>query len=203
MLSDAVGSSSSSSSGWPAIARAMAISCRWPPDSDLMLRVVSVSGMPSLSSTAEASVWILTSDSRCLRRSRPSSRFEAISRLSHSDRSCQTTPTPCLAAVTGSAGQRPAAQQNLAAARRDVAGQASDERGLARTVLAGQRDDLAGPDLQVDAVERAHRAETDGQAETLTTAGTSDLACPSGARASCRRRGQRSVRERSHTHIVL
>ena len=99
--SEAVGSSSSSSRGLRAIARATATSWRWPPDSERTLRVVSRIGIRRLPSSAAAASWDRTSDSRCRRRSRPSSRFDATSRLSQSARSCQTTDTPCRAAAAG------------------------------------------------------------------------------------------------------
>ncbi len=102
--SAAVGSSSSSIRGAAAIALATATSWRWPPDSERTLRVVSCSGMPSRSSSRMASVCIRTSDRSCRRRSRPSIRLAAMSRLSHSARSCQTTPTPCRDSTDGSAG---------------------------------------------------------------------------------------------------
>ncbi len=100
--SAAVGSSSSSSRGMRAIALATATSWRWPPDSVPTLRVVSRSGISRFRSTEAAAAWKRTSDSSCQRRSRPSSRFEATSRLSQSARSCQTTATPWRAAASRS-----------------------------------------------------------------------------------------------------
>ncbi len=180
MLSDAVGSSSSSNSGWPAIARAMAISCRWPPDSERMLLVVSVSGMPSRLSTAEASECILTSDSMCLRRSLPSSRFEAISRLSHRDRSCQTTPTPCRAAETGSAGS------GLPPSRiSPLLGAMSPARQRTSVVLPAPFSPASAttsPALISRSIPSSARTgpKLTARFETLTTDGTPDVASPSG-----------------------
>ncbi len=98
----AVGSSSSRSRGRHAIARPTATSCRCPPDSDLMSRVVAGRRMPRPSSSRLASVCSFTSETSCRRRSRPSMRFAAMSRFSHRARSCHSTLTPCLASVPGS-----------------------------------------------------------------------------------------------------
>ena len=99
--SEAVGSSRSSSCGSLIMARATASSWRWPPDSVRTLRVVSVRPMPSPASSSAALAWNRVPNSRWRRRSRPSSRFAATSRLSHSARSCQTTATPARAASAG------------------------------------------------------------------------------------------------------
>ena len=61
---EAVGSSSSSSRGWRAIARATATSWRWPPDSERTFLVVSGSGISRLPSSVAASAWNRTSDIR-------------------------------------------------------------------------------------------------------------------------------------------
>ena len=102
--SEAVGSSRSSSRGWCTMARATATSWRWPPDRDRTERSGSCSGTPSCPRMAAASLRIWMSDSSWRRRSRPSITLEAISRLSHSARSCQTTETPWRLAPCGSAG---------------------------------------------------------------------------------------------------
>ncbi len=100
--SAAVGSSSNSSRGLRDIALATATSWRWPPDSELTARVVSVSGIWCSASIEAAAAWKRVSDSRWARRSWPSSRLEATSRLSHSARSCQTTATPWRDTASGS-----------------------------------------------------------------------------------------------------
>ena len=106
---DAVGSSSASSSGRCRIARATATSWRWPPDRVRMLRVVSGSGICRLSSTCAAAAWNRLCESMRRRGSCPSRMLAATSRLSHSARSCQTTPIPWRPAAAGSAGTfRPA-----------------------------------------------------------------------------------------------
>ena len=86
------------------MARATATIWRWPPDSDRTERSGSRSGMPSRSKMRAASRRCRKSDSNWPRRSRPSSTFEATSRFSHSDRSCQTTEMPRRLAAIGSAG---------------------------------------------------------------------------------------------------
>src|SRR5215468_9268008 len=134
-----------------------------------MLRVVSVSGMPSLARIAAAAECSRTSENMCRRRSRPSSRLAAMSRLSQSDRSCQTTPTPSLAALTGSDG--------------------------------GERDDLARPDVEVNAVQCANRSEADRQVADLDHGRRAMGADVSVRTASG---GHSSVRQRSHTpHCAL
>ena len=157
----AVGSSSSSIRGAAAIALATATSWRWPPDSERTLRVVSCSGTPSCSSSRMASVCIRTSDRSCRRRSRPSIRLAAMSRLSHSARSCQTTPTPCLDSTDGSAGITLPATRMDPRGRLDVPADAPDQRRLARPVLPGQGDDLALTDGQADPVQSPDRAVAD------------------------------------------
>ena len=102
--SDAVGSSSSSSRGWCTMARATATIWRCPPDSDRTERSGSCNGTPSRWKMRAASRRNRMSDSNWPRRSRPSSTFEATSRFSHSDRSCQTTEMPRRLAAIGSAG---------------------------------------------------------------------------------------------------
>ena len=59
--------------------------------------------------------------------------------------------------ATGAAGanrNRPARQPDLAAGRRYVSGDTPDQRRLAGAGLAGQRDQFAGSDVQVDVGER-------------------------------------------------
>ena len=88
------------------MARATATSWRWPPDSQRTLRVVSFSGMRSSASSDAAAAWKRVSDSISRGDSWPSMMFAAMSRLSHSARSCQTTASPCRAAPPGSGGTR-------------------------------------------------------------------------------------------------
>ena len=102
--SAAVGSSSSSSRGCCAMARATATSWRWPPDSERTERPGSRSGTPSRANSRAASLRIRTSENTWRRCSRPSRTFEATSRLSHSARSCQTTSMPRRFALIGSGG---------------------------------------------------------------------------------------------------
>ena len=93
----------------------------------------------------------------------PSRMLAATSRLSHSARSCQTTAMPCRPPPPGRAA--PACPRvDLTAGRGDVAGDAADQGGLPGAVLAGQRDQLALCDAQVDAVQSADRAVADAQA---------------------------------------
>ena len=102
----AVGSSRASSRGRRPMARATATSWRWPPDSPRTLRVVSHSGMRSSLSSSPAAAWKRVSDSMSRFGSWPSMMLAAMSRLSHSARSCQTTATPSRAAPPGSGGTR-------------------------------------------------------------------------------------------------
>ncbi len=101
MPSEVVGSSSSSSRGLCAIARATATICRWPPDSAVIGSVVSRTGMPSFANSRAASSCSATSENMCQRRSLPSITFDATSRFSIRPRSCQTILTPSLAAAAG------------------------------------------------------------------------------------------------------
>ena len=56
------------------------------------------------------------------------------------------------------AGDRLAADEDLAAGRLDHAGEDLDQRRLAGAIVADQADDLAAVDVQVDAAERIDAA---------------------------------------------
>ena len=60
----------------------------------------------------------------------------------------------------GAAGtERFAVDRNLPRIGGVVAGDAADERRLSRAVVADKPDDLAGPDLEIDILERMQAAE--------------------------------------------
>ena len=65
------------------------------------------------------------------------------------------------------AGERLAVEQDLAVGRVDGAGDALDQRGLAGAVGADDAVHLAGPHVEVDAVEGAHAGVLLGQAPDL------------------------------------
>src|SRR5581483_5843536 len=67
----------------------------------------------------------------------------------------------------GAGGQRPAPVADLAAGRHLHAGQAVEERGLARPVGADEADDLRLPDVEVDGVHGHEAAEALGDALRL------------------------------------
>ena len=157
--SAAVGSSSSSSRGCCAMARATATSWRWPPDSERTERPGSRSGTPSRLNSRAASLRIRTSENTWRRCSRPSRTFEATSRLSHSARSCQTTSMPRRLALIGSGGTGRPSSATTPDVGHDVPGDAADQGALARAVLARQGDQLTGPDGQVHAVQGGQRPE--------------------------------------------
>src|SRR5215217_765160 len=81
---------------------------------------------------------------------------------------------PELAGVGGGgASQRHPVQLHGALVQAVHAADALDQRGLAGPVVAEEREDLAGVDVEVDAVERDHRAEAlagpgDGEHQPLT-----------------------------------
>jgi len=56
-------------------------------------------------------------------------------------------------------GLRPAVEKNLSVVHRVDAREQLDERGLARAVLAQQREDLSGTHVQRDLVDRLRAAE--------------------------------------------
>ncbi len=106
---DAVGSSRTSSCGCQLIARATASSWRCPRERVRTPREGSSSGIPRVRRMPVAVARCRVSESRNQRRSRPSRMFAAMSRLSQSARSCQTTATPRRSTAAGSAGTgRPA-----------------------------------------------------------------------------------------------
>ncbi len=67
----------------------------------------------------------------------------------------------------GMVGERPALEPHLAGVGRELAGEDAQQRGLAGAAFADDRDDLARKNLHRDAVERAHRAEGEGQVARL------------------------------------
>ena len=130
--SEAVGSSSSSSRGLCAIARATATICRWPPDSVLIGRVVSRSGMPSRANSRAASLCSATSENMCLRRSLPSITFAAMSRFSLERQILPDDPDAELGGGRGNGRHRAPAHPDRPRHRGDVARDGPDQRGLAR-----------------------------------------------------------------------
>ena len=161
MPSEAVGSSSSSSRGLWAIARATATICRWPPDSALIGSVVSRTGMPSFANSRPASLCSATSENMCRRCSLPSITFDATSRFSVRARSCQTILTPSLAAAagTGATGRPPTRIEPETGARSPATARISVV--FPAPFSPGQRHHLARPHRQVDVGQRGDRAEPD------------------------------------------
>ena len=66
--------------------------------------------------------------------------------------------------MRGRKGHRCAADADFAFVRLVNAGHDFDQRGLARTIFADQRSDLAGIELERDIVQRPHAGETLGDA---------------------------------------
>ena len=138
-------------------------SWRCPPDSDADARVVSSSGIPRARSMPAAAARVEPRvGEQEPRRSRPSRMFAAMSRLSQSARSCQTTATPRRSDRRRVGGTGCWSSEDLPGGRCQVTGNAAHERGLARPVLTGQRHELARPEAQVD-VGRAPAAARTGR----------------------------------------
>ena len=80
-------------------------------------------------------------------------------------RSWYTTSMPSADASCGAVMCDPLALEvQLSLVERQVSGQRLDQRGLAGPVVADDRDDLAGVDVEVRSVERPDVAEASGQA---------------------------------------
>ena len=163
--SAAVGSSSMISFGSSSSERAIATVWRWPPDSEATgSRTLGMRAESSLSSV-QARISIATSSSWSGLSSLPRKMLATTSRFSHSARSWKTVAMPSPSAALGSLSvDGLAAKGDGARAGLMDAGQDLDQRRLARAVVADQRHDLAGMDVEIDVGQGRDGAEMLGDA---------------------------------------
>ena len=116
-------------------------------------------------SSVQARISIDTSSSRSGLSSWPRNMLATTSRFSHSARSWKTVAMPSVerGARIGE-GHRLAVELIVPDARLMHAGQDLDQRRFAGAVVADQRHDLAGMDVEIDVGERRDRAEILGDA---------------------------------------
>ena len=92
-------------------------------------------------------------------RLRPARMFSATERSGARLSSWWTMTIPATRASAGGRGKGPSAEGDPALVRRQDPGRDPHQRALARPVLADQRVDFAGADVEIDAVEHGHFAE--------------------------------------------
>ena len=137
--------------GSPMSERAIATVCRWPPERDATAMRTDGILAESWRSSSHERLSISTSSRAKVPISRPRKRFDTTSRLSQSARSWNTVAMPRARDAVGlGIDDRLAVEGDRSGVLRVNTRENLDQRGLASAVVADERDDLAGENIEVD-----------------------------------------------------